>query len=85
MVSSHINADALPPLEESSYLGRKIAYNNRDWAAVYQNLRKVRRQWEIIVGVLVKTGATVRAQGMIYKAVAQSVLLYGSNIYVVTG
>ena len=33
----------------------------------------------MIVRVLVKTGVTVRARGMIYKAVAQSVLLYVSD------
>ena len=30
-------------------------------------------------------GATVRSRGEIYKEVAQSVLLYGSEIWVVTG
>ena len=32
-----------------------------------------------------KTGATVQAQVMMYKSVAQSVLLYGSNSWVMTG
>ena len=32
-----------------------------------------------------KTVATVRAREMMYKAVAQSVLLYGSEIWVVMG
>ena len=35
--------------------------------------------------VLTKTGAKLKARGMIYKAVAQKVLLYGSKIWVVTG
>ena len=39
----------------------------------------------MIVRVLKKTGATVRAHGMMYKAVSQSVLLYGSEIWVVMG
>ena len=39
----------------------------------------------MITRVLVKTGATVRARGMIYKAVAQLVLLYGSNNWLVMG
>ena len=34
---------------------------------------------------LTKTGETVRARGMMYKTVAQSVLLYVSEILVVTG
>ena len=39
----------------------------------------------MIARVLERTGATVRAQGEKYKAVAQSVILYGSKIWVVTG
>ena len=39
----------------------------------------------MIVRVLAKTVATVQAQEMMYKAVDQSVLLYGSEIWVVTG
>ena len=35
-----------------------------DWAAVYQNLRKALRRWEIIERVMTKTGATMRAWGM---------------------
>ena len=35
--------------------------------------------------VLAKMGETVRARGMIYKAVDQLVLLYGSESWVVTG
>ena len=37
----------------------------------------------MIERVLERTGATVRSRGENYKAVAQSVLLYGSEIWVV--
>ena len=39
----------------------------------------------MIVRVLTKTGATVQERGTMYKVVAQSVLLYGSERDVVTG
>ena len=39
----------------------------------------------MIARVMVKTGATVRSWGIMYKAVAHSVLLYGSEIWVVMG
>ena len=39
----------------------------------------------MIEKMLVKTGSTVWAQGMMYKAVAQLVLLYGREIWVVMG
>ena len=38
----------------------------------------------MIVGVMVKTGATVQARGVMYKAVEQSVLLYISESWEVT-
>ena len=52
---------------------------------VYQNLRKARMRWGVISRLMVKTGAAVRARGMMYKAVAHLVLLYRSESWVVTG
>ena len=43
-VSFQINAETLPPSEAFPYLGRTITYNNSNWEAVYQNLRKARRR-----------------------------------------
>ena len=37
----------------------------------------------MVVRVLAKTGAMVRSQGVMYKAVDQPVILYGSEIWVV--
>ena len=80
-----INAETLPPPEASPYLGRTIAYNNNYWLAVYLNLRKERRRWGMIVRVLERTGAMVRARGAMYKVVVQSVLLYCIDSWLVTG
>ena len=66
-------------------MGRTISYNNSDWAAVYLNLRKAWRRWGMVSRVLKRTGETVRAQGAIFKAVAQSFLLYGRESWVLTG
>ena len=79
-VSLQINAENLPPSEAFIYLGRTVAYNNRNWAAVYLNLRKAWKWWGMVERVLERTGETERSQGDIYKAVVKSVLLYGSNI-----
>ena len=46
---------------------------------------KKARWWGMILRVLKKTGAMVQARGMIYKAVEQSVMLYGGDIWVVMG
>ena len=81
----YINANTLPPSEASPYLGMTITFNNSNWAAVYLNLRKDRMRWGMIGRVLERTVVTVQARGEIYKAVDQSVLLYGSKSWVVTG
>ena len=75
-VTIKVNLDPLESVSTLSYLGRTVAFNNSDWAALYQNLRKAQRRWGMVLGVLVKTGATVWARAMFYKAVVQAVLLY---------
>ena len=62
-----------------------IAYKNINWLAVYQKLKKVWRQWGMIAMVLMNTGATMRALGVMYKEVVQLVLLYVSESWVLTG
>ena len=62
-----------------------IAYNNRNWSAVYINLRKAWRLQGMIVRILEQRGATVRAWGYMYKVVVKLVLLYGSKSWMVTG
>ena len=63
------------------YLGRTIAFNNRDWEDLYQNLTKVQRLWRVVSGVMVKVGETVQSSVVFYKLVVQAFLLYGSKIY----
>ena len=65
------------------YFGRKIAYNNSNWAAVYLNLCKAWRWWGVIERDLERTGSTIRSRVEMYKAVAQLVLLYENKSWVV--
>ena len=69
----------------SPYLGWTIAYNNRNWVAVYQNLWKNWRRWVMVARVLERTVATVQAREAMYKLVVKLVLFYGRKIWVVTG
>ena len=80
-----VNADTLSPSEAFPYLGKTITYNKSDWAAVYLNTRKARMLWSMIAKILERTGATVRSWVVMYKAVAQSVILYGIKSWVVKG
>ena len=75
------------PIEATTafpYLGRAVMYNNSEWEALYSNLRKFHRIWGMLAKVLGKTGAPIKARAMVYKVVVQVVLLYGSEIWVVT-
>ena len=84
-VPIQVNVEPLEPEYTFPYLDCTITYNNSDWATVYHNLWKARQRWGMISNVLTKTGAMVRARGMLYKVVAQTVILYGSGSWVVTG
>ena len=80
-----VNAEPIEPAHEFPYLELTIAYNNSGWTAVYRNLRKSWRIWGMIQKLQTNIGAMVRARSMLYKAVAQTVLLYGSESWVMTG
>jgi hypothetical protein len=69
----------LPKIPTFCYLGRVLAANNSDWPALYKNLHKARVQWGLLSRPLVQTGVTPKHQGNFYKAMVQSVLLYGSE------
>ena len=66
------------------YLGRPLSYTDEDWPAIYRNLSKARSRWARVSRVLAREGADAKIAGMFYKAVVQSVLLYGSESWVVT-
>ena len=63
------------------YLGRPLSCTNKDWPAIYRNLQKARQRWASVSRVLTREGASPRISGMFYKAVVQSVLLYGSETW----
>jgi hypothetical protein len=50
---------------------------------MYKNLKKARSKWALISRPLLKTGVSERTIGYFYKAIVQSVLLYGSETWTV--
>ena len=80
-----MNYNHLEPVAAFMCLGHMVAYNNRGWMSLYQNLRNVQRRWEVVGKVVSKTGSTVQDRGVLCKSVVQLVLLYGSESWVVTG
>ena len=66
------------------YLGRPLSANDSDWPALYHNLVKARQRWARATRILTRDGAQPRVSGMFYKAIVQTVLLYGSETWVLT-
>ena len=74
----------LPRVDTFKYLGRPIASNDDDWPALYRNLTRARRKWGMVRRVLTREGATPAISGMFYKAIVQSILLYGCETWTIT-
>jgi hypothetical protein len=67
-----------------TYLGRIITSRDEDWIAAHSNLQKARTRWAMIQRVLARETASQRISAMFYKATIQTVLLYGSETWVIT-
>ena len=70
-------------MEVFKYLGRLIAFDNKDTQAVRGNLAKAHSVCARISRVLQAENASARVCGMFYKATVQSVLFFGSKILIV--
>ena len=75
------------PLESVSsfkHLGRPLTSTDDDRPALHWNLSKARKRWGTVSRVLVRDGANPKTMAMFYKAVVQSVLLFGSETWVIS-
>ena len=79
-----VNLEPLESTADLPYLGFTVTFKSSNWAALKRNIRKAQRRWGMVAKLTTKTGAMVRAHAMMYKAVEQRVLLYGSENLVVT-
>jgi hypothetical protein len=67
-----------------NYLGHIVTSQDNDWAAARRNLQKSRQRWTMISGILTRETASPRILALFYKATIQTVLLYGSETWVIT-
>ena len=75
------------PLENVTifrYLGRVLTAGDDDWLAVVVNLGKAQKSWGHISQIFSPEGADPKVLGSFYKAVAQAVLLFGAETWVLT-
>jgi hypothetical protein len=77
-----VHGDVLEHVEVFRYLGRLLSQDDNDIQAVRSQLCKARRTWARIGQVLRRENAPPRVNAKFYKAIVQSVLLYGSETWV---
>jgi phage FluMu protein Com len=75
---------SLERVEVFKYLGRLLAMDDNDMPAVRANLKKARKCWTMFSRLLTGENMSPRVCGMFYRAVIQSVLLFGSESWVLT-
>jgi hypothetical protein len=79
-----VHGDVLERVEVFRYLGRLLSQDDDDIQAVRNQLRKARGTWARIRQVLRKENAPPRVSAKFYKAIVQSILLYGSETWVLS-
>jgi hypothetical protein len=79
-----IQDQVLERVDVFKYLGRLLSQDNNDVQAVRAQLCKARSTWVQVGNVLQAQNAAPRVSAMFYKAVIQSVLLYGSETWVLS-
>ena len=61
-----------------------MSSDDSDWPVVAGNLRKARRKWGRFSRIIFQEGEYPRTSGRFYVAVVKSVLLFGSEMWVLT-
>ena len=87
VVSSRTFNDYRRPLEmvpSFKYLGRVQSAADEDWPAVIHNIAKAQTVWRRMSRILSREGVRPRVSGFLFKAVVQSVLIFGAEMWVVT-
>ncbi len=79
-----VHGDVLERVEVFWYLGRLLSQDDDDIQAVRSQLCKARETWARIGQVLRRENAPPRVSAKFYKAIVQSVLLYGSETWVLS-
>ena len=77
-----VNDKEIDKVNEFKYLGRWVNDKNNDWLAIKNNMNKAKQRWSHVRKILVRDNANRKTMAYFYKAVVQSVLLYGSETWV---
>ncbi len=80
----HVDGELLEKVDSFWYLGRILAQDDDDVRAVRQKIKKARGIWARVGQVLTADNTPPKVSAKFYKAVMQSVLLYGSKTWNLT-
>ena len=64
------------------YLERTLDQTKDDWSGVRQNIMRPRLVWGRLGMLLIREGAEPKVSAVLYRAVAQAVLLFGDETWV---
>ena len=74
--------EPLKRVQQYKYLGRIVSYDDNDTPSVRKNIKRSRRTGGQLRRLLEKEEVPPRVTGMFYQAAVASVLLYGSETWV---
>jgi hypothetical protein len=74
----------LEKVDSFLYLGRWMMSNDGDMLAIDNNVKKARAKWACLSRVLSREGANPKIMAQFYISIVMSVLLYGSETWVIT-
>ncbi len=83
-VSFNVNGEKIDKVSKFKYLGRILEETDDDDHAANRQLTRARARWGRIAKILTIDGASPRVMGYFYKAIIQTVLLYGSESWTLT-
>ena len=82
-VTFKVNGIEIERVSSFNYLGRRLDQNDDDSNCILANIKKARGLWGNISNILKREGANAVTMSKFYRAIVQSVLLYGADSWIV--
>jgi hypothetical protein len=83
-ISLSVEGSELEQVDGFRYLGRQLVATGDNWPAVVSNLARARARWAQVSHILTRQYVSPKLAEYFYKAVVQSVLLYGCESWVIS-
>ena len=80
----NVGGEAIKRVNTFKYLGRIVSEDDDDTPAIEANIKKAKAKWAMFKRLLTRERCSRRIMGHFYKAIVQSILLYGAETWVIT-